>query len=67
MSLLTAPIVKNGEILAEVYFVFLTKVLEQTSKIFSTKLRPQCKNWRNSYEVRQILVIFCKLVALILD
>ena len=66
MSLLTARIVKNGDILAEVYFVFLTKVLEQTSKIFSTKLRPQCKNWRNSYEVRQILVIFClKLFVLL--
>ena len=33
MFLLTAPIVKNGDILAGIYFIFLKNVLDQT-KVF---------------------------------
>ena len=32
MLLLTAPIVKNSDILAEIYFVFKKNVLDQTWK-----------------------------------
>ena len=53
MSLLKALIVKNSHFLAGIYFL-------------SFKLGPQWKDRENSYQVRQILVLFCNLVALIL-
>ena len=57
-------IVKNSHILAGIYFTFLK--IGVTWKAFNTKFRPQWKDWESSYQVRQILVLFCKLVSLIL-
>ena len=61
MSLLTALIVKNSHILAGIYFIFLKK--RPKPNFFNTKLGPQ----NLSYQIRQVLVLFCKLVALILS
>ena len=67
MCLLTALIVKNGQSLAGIYFIFFRKsILDQTWKAFNTKFGPQWKNRESSYQVRQVLVLFCKLAALIL-
>ena len=67
MCLLTALIVKNGQSLAGIYFIFFKKnILDQTWKAFNTKFGPQWKNRESSYQVRQVLVLFCKLAALIL-
>ena len=66
MSLLTALIVKNVHILAGIYFAFLKNVLDQTWKVFNTKLGPQWKDWESSHQVKQILALFCKLVIWIL-
>ena len=66
LSLLTALIVKNNHILAGIYFIFLKKVLYQTWKTFNTKVEPQWTDWERSYQVKQILALFCKLIALIL-
>ena len=51
MSLLTAPIVKGSHVLARYCFIFFKK-------------RPRPSN--GSYQVRQILALFCNLVAPIL-
>ena len=62
MSLLTALIVENSQILAEIYFIFLNML-----KVLNTKFRPHRKDRVTSFQIRQILVLFSKLVALILD
>ena len=49
MSLLTALVVQNSHILAEIYFIFLKDVLNQTWKAFSTKFGPQWKDRGSSY------------------
>ena len=41
-------------------------VLDQTWKALCTKFGPHWKGRESSYQVRQILALFCKLVALIL-
>ena len=66
MSLFIAPIVKNSHILSGIYFIFLKNVLHQAWKIFNTKFEPQWKDRKSSYQVRQMLALFCKPVALIL-
>ena len=66
MSLSTAPVVKNRYILPVIYFIFLKNVLDKTWKAFNTKFEPQWKDQKSSYQVRQILALFRKLVALIL-
>ena len=66
MCLLTVPIVRNSHILAGIYFIFLSNVLDQTWKAFNTKFGPQWKGRESSYQVRQSLAFFWKLVALIL-
>ena len=57
MSLLTALIVKNSQILAGTYFI--KKFLEQTS--FNTKFWTHWKGRKSSYQVRQILAPFLKI------
>ena len=64
MSLLTALIVKNSHILAVIYFTFLKYVLNQTWKAINTKLVPRWKDRDGSYQIREILGQFSKLVAL---
>ena len=63
MSLLTYWIVKNSHILAGTYFIFLKNVLYQTWKAFKANFGPQWKDRESKYQVRQILTLFCKLVA----
>ena len=64
MSLLTAPIVKSSHIWARIYFIFLKNVLKQTWKPFNTNSRPQWKDRKSIYQVRQILALFCNVIAL---
>ena len=66
MSLSTASVVKNSHILAGIYFIFLKNVLDQAWKVFNAKFGPQQKDRGSSYQVRQILALFYKLVAPIL-
>ena len=44
------------------YFIFLKNLYLS----FNTNFRPQWKDWKIIYQVRQILVLFCNLIALIL-
>ena len=62
-----APIVISSHILAGIYLIFLRNVLDQTWRSFKTEIGPQRKYRKKSYQVRQNLVLFCNLVALILD
>ena len=64
MSLLTASISKNSGFLAEIYFIFLKNVLDQTWKSSDTKFWTRWKDWKYSFQVRQSLTLFCTLVAL---
>ena len=59
MSLLTASVVKKSHYLAGIYFIFLKKVIGQTSKAFNTKFGPQWKDRKSSYQVRQIFALLC--------
>ena len=67
MFLLTAPIVKNNDILAETYFIFLKNVLDHTWKDFRYRLRNSVKRSVKLYPVKQNLALFRNLVALILN
>ena len=53
-------------ILAGIHFIFLKKVLDQTWKSFNIKFGFQEKDQESTYQVRQILKLFWKLVDLIL-
>ena len=66
MSLLTVLIVKSSHILAGICFIFLKNVADQTWNTFNIKFGPQLKDRERCYWVRQILALFCILVALIL-
>ena len=39
----------NSHILAEIYFIFLRKVLDQTWKAFNTKIGPQWQDQKSSF------------------
>ena len=67
MFLLTALIVKNSLILAEIYFIFLKTILDQTSKSLDAKFGPQWKDRSSSCQVRKNLALFSNLVGLILS
>ena len=60
-----ALIVRNSHILGRIYLIFLEKVQDQTWRAFITTFVPQWKDCWSSYQVRQVLVLFSKLVALI--
>ena len=64
--LLTASVLKISQIKYIIYFTFLKNVLNQTWRSFNIKLEPQWKDRKSSYQVRQILALFCNLIALIL-
>ena len=66
MSLLTALIVKNSHILAGIYFIFLN-VLRPNLKGFQCQIWTSMKDRESNYQVREILALLGKLVALILD
>ena len=65
--LLTALIVKNSLILAEIYLIFLKTILDQTSKSLDTKFGPQWKDRSSSCQVWKNLALFSNLVGLILS
>ena len=67
LSLLTAATVKNSLILAGIYFIILKKCPRPNLKVFNTKFGPQGKYQGSTYQVRQVLAIFFKVVALILS
>ena len=67
MSLLTALVVKNCYIWTLICFIFLKPRRKKTWKTFNTKFRPQWKDWKGSYQVTQVLALFCILIPLILD
>ena len=66
MSVVTAPIVKDSDFLAGIYFIFLKNVLDSTWKSFDPEFGPQWKDLKNSYQVRQNLTLFCNFGTLIL-
>ena len=63
MSISTAAIVKDCNILAGIYFIFLKKHPIGNLKVFQYQNLTSVKS---RYQVRQILVPFANLVALIL-
>ena len=64
ISLLTAQIVNSSRVLAVVYLIFFKNSLKQAWKTFNVKFGPQWKYRKSSYQVRPILAIFYKVVAL---
>ena len=66
MSLSTASIVRDSHMKARIYFIFLKNVKKLTWKCFITKVGPQCKEWKSICQIKQILTLFCTLIALIL-
>ena len=63
MYLLPAPFVKKSHILAEIYFIFQKKRARLDLKGFEDQIWTLKNDQKNSYKVRQILAIFCRLVA----
>ena len=67
LCLLIGLIGENSHNLAEIYFIFLKKnILHKIWKAFNAKFGPQWKDWESTYQEKQILVLFRKLIALIL-
>ena len=66
MSLIPTKFVRNSHIWAKTYFIFLENVLKQTWNSFNTKFEDQWNSWKSSYQVKQILALFCYLIPLIL-
>ena len=73
MSLLEIKFVKNSHILGKIYLIFLKNVLKislvklkQTRNSFNTKFQAQWKACSSSYQLKQILAVFCDLIPLIL-
>ena len=67
MFLLTTKFVKSSQIYARTFFIFVNNVLKHTWNSFNAKFQAQWKDWKCSYQVRQILGLFCHLIALVLD
>ena len=66
MSLLPTKFVKNSHIWDKIYFIFLKNVLKQTRNSFNTKFQAQWTASSSSYQLKQILAVFCDLIPLIL-
>ena len=64
MSLLTYLILKSADILTAIYFVFPNEHPRPTWKAFNTKFGPKWKDTESSYQLRRIVALFYKLVAL---
>ena len=62
--LLTGEFVINSHIKARIYFVFLKIILTQTRNFIH--VQHQSKDRKSSYQGRQILALFCSLIALVL-
>ena len=61
MFLLKAKLVKNSHIYGRILFIFLKKVLNQNCNSFNTIFQFQQKDWKSSYQVKQILGLFWQL------
>ena len=66
LFLLPTKFVKNSHIWGKIYFIFLKNVLKQTRNSFNTKFQAQWKACSSSYQLKQILAIYCDLIPLIL-
>ena len=66
MSLLKTKFVKNCHIWGKIYLTFLKNELKQTRNSFNTKFQAQWKACSSSYQLKQILAVFCDLIPLIL-
>ena len=66
MYVVTAPIVKNSNFSAEMNFNFLKKRPGPNWKVFLYQIWTQWRDRKSSYQVRQNLALFYKLVALTL-
>ena len=53
--------------MAEIFYIFLKTRPRSIFKDFNTQFRPQQKDWKSSYQVKQISSILQKLVSLILN
>ena len=47
-----------------IYFFFLENILKQTWNCFNTKFQPQGKDWKSSYQIKEVLALFCLSIAL---
>ena len=65
MSLLTTLIVKNNDILAEIYYISLKKLCCTKGFQYQTCTSVKCSEKQLSS--KHILALFCKLVAVILS
>ena len=66
MSLLKTKFLKNSHIWGKIYLIFLKNVLKQTRNSFNTKFQAQWKACSSSYQLKQILAVFCDLIHPIL-
>ena len=66
MSWLKTKFVKKSHICGKIYFIFLKNVLKQTRNSLNSKFQAQWKAWSSSYQLKQILAVFCELIPLIL-
>ena len=66
MFLLTTKFVKNSHFWGIGFFIFLQNVLKETWISFYTKFAPQWNHQKSGYQVREVLELFCHLIALII-
>ena len=64
-SLLTAKFAEDSPVLARISFIFLKNILKQTWNFFNTKFPPQSKDWKSSYQAKQVLALFWNLIDLL--
>ena len=66
MLLWTPIFVKNSNISATIFFIFLKNLLKQTWNSFDTKFQLQGKDLRSNYQVKENFRNFCQLVIIVL-
>ena len=66
MFLIKVKLVKNSHIYGCIFFIFLKNVLKQTQNSFNTKFQHHWKDKKSSYQEKQVLGLFCHLIALAL-
>ena len=66
MFLLTAKFAENSHIFARIYLNSLTNVVTEIWNRFNTKIQLRWKDWKSSYQIRNVLSLFLKLSALML-
>ena len=66
MLLWTPIFVKNSNISATIFFIFLKNLLKQTWNSFDTKFKLQGKDLRSNYQVKENFRNFCHLIIIVL-